>query len=107
MSREKLQQLGMDLPLLPTTSVVSFPKPDYRVKARSDFAKDISFGAVDVHTHVIEDQPVVEQRVRDVLAVIPKENVWVDPDCGLKTRSMHEAMAKMKVTVQAAKALRN
>lgn len=74
---------------------------------KDKYTKDISFGAVDVHTHVIEDQSVVEQRVRDVLAVIPRENVWVDPDCGLKTRSVDEAIAKLKVTVQAAKALRN
>ena len=39
MSREKLQQLGLDLPLFPTTSVGSFPKPDYLVKARADFNK--------------------------------------------------------------------
>src|SRR3972149_9293242 len=39
MSREKLHQLGIDLPLFPPTSVGSFPKPDYLVKARSDFAK--------------------------------------------------------------------
>ena len=73
---------------------------------KDKYTKDISFGAVDVHTHVIEEEPVVEQRVRDALAVIPIENVWVDPDCGLKTRSVDEAIEKMKVTVQAAKALR-
>ena len=39
MSRDKLRQLGIDLPLFPTTSVGSFPKPDYLMKARSDFAK--------------------------------------------------------------------
>src|SRR5579885_2692391 len=37
MSRSKLRHLGIDLPLLPTTSVGSFPKPDYLVKARADF----------------------------------------------------------------------
>ncbi len=73
---------------------------------KDKYTKDISFGVVDVHTHVIEDGPVVEQRLREALAVIPKENVWVDPDCGLKTRSVDEAIEKMKVTVQAAKALR-
>src|SRR5579884_3213202 len=37
MSRSKLRHLGIDLPLLPTTSVGSFPNPDYLVKARADF----------------------------------------------------------------------
>jgi 5-methyltetrahydropteroyltriglutamate--homocysteine methyltransferase len=74
---------------------------------KDPYTKDISFGVVDVHSHVIEEEPVVEQRLREAMAVIPKENIWVDPDCGLKTRSVDEAIAKMKVTVQAAKALRN
>ena len=73
---------------------------------KDKYTKDISFGVVDVHSHVIEGAPVVEQRLREALAVIPRENVWVDPDCGLKTRSVDEAIEKMKVTVQAAKALR-
>jgi 5-methyltetrahydropteroyltriglutamate--homocysteine methyltransferase len=39
MSRAKLEKLGLNLPLFPTTSVGSFPKPDYLVKARADFNK--------------------------------------------------------------------
>ncbi|MGA9058734.1 MAG: 5-methyltetrahydropteroyltriglutamate--homocysteine S-methyltransferase, partial [Terriglobia bacterium] len=39
MSRAKLQELGIDLPLFPITSVGSFPKPDFLMKARADFAK--------------------------------------------------------------------
>jgi len=38
MSRAKLQGLGIDLPLFPTTAVGSFPKPDFLLKARADFA---------------------------------------------------------------------
>ncbi|MEM2875254.1 MAG: hypothetical protein QW567_04480, partial [Candidatus Hadarchaeales archaeon] len=32
--RKKLEGLGIKLPLLPTTSVGSFPKPDYLLEAR-------------------------------------------------------------------------
>jgi 5-methyltetrahydropteroyltriglutamate--homocysteine methyltransferase len=71
------------------------------------FTKDISFGVVDVHSHVIEDESLVEQRLRQALEVLPKENIWVDPDCGLKTRSVDEAVAKMQALVNAAKNLRN
>ena len=35
MSRAKLQRLGLKLPLLPTSTVGSFPKPDYLVEARA------------------------------------------------------------------------
>src|SRR3990170_7749696 len=39
MSRKKLQDLGVQVPLLPTTTVGSFPKPPELTKARADFAK--------------------------------------------------------------------
>ena len=71
------------------------------------YTKDISFGVVDVHTHVVEDEPVVEQRLRQALETLPKEAIWVDPDCGLKTRTVEEAIAKMQSVVTAAKALRS
>lgn len=74
---------------------------------RHRFTKDISVGAVDVHSHVVEEVTVVEQRLRQALKVLPKENIWVDPDCGLKTRTVDEAIAKMKTLVSAAQALRN
>ncbi len=74
---------------------------------KSPFTKDISFGVVDVHSHVIEPEALVEERLRAALQVLPKEIVWVDPDCGLKTRSVEEAIAKMQTLVSVATALRN
>ena len=71
------------------------------------FTKDISFGVVDVHSHHIEDPATVRKRLGDALSIIPKEAVWVDPDCGLKTRTVEEAIEKLRVCVQAAKAYRN
>ncbi len=71
------------------------------------FTKDISFGVVDVHSHVLEPQSVIEERLKKALEVLPREALWVDPDCGLKTRSVDEAIAKMRVLVSAAQSLRN
>jgi 5-methyltetrahydropteroyltriglutamate--homocysteine methyltransferase len=68
--------------------------------------KEISLGVVDVHSHVVEEERVVEQRLRRALEILPKEAIWVDPDCGLKTRTVDEAIAKMLSVVTAAKALR-
>ena len=74
---------------------------------RYRYTKDISFGVVDVHSHVVEEEAVVEQRLREALKVLPKEAIWVDPDCGLKTRTVEEAIAKMKTLVSAARHLQN
>ncbi len=71
------------------------------------FTKDISFGVVDVHNHQIEDSATVRKRVEQALTILPKEKIWVDPDCGLKTRTVDEAVEKLRVCVVAAKAYRN
>ena len=74
---------------------------------RHPFTKDISFGVVDVHSHVVEDADTVRRRVEQALTVLPKERVWVDPDCGLKTRTVEEAIEKLRACVAAARAFRN
>jgi 5-methyltetrahydropteroyltriglutamate--homocysteine methyltransferase len=52
MSRQKLESLGLKLPLFPTTSVGSFPKPDYLAKARAEFSKK-KISEKDLHDHLI------------------------------------------------------
>ena len=39
MNRGKLKKLGLDLPLYPTTSVGSFPKPEELKQARNEYKK--------------------------------------------------------------------
>ena len=73
---------------------------------KAPFTKDISFGVVDVHAHLIEEVEVVEKHLRNALEVLALENVWVDPDCGLKTRTVEEAFAKLSAVVLAVKAVR-
>ena len=70
------------------------------------FHKDISFGVQDVHSHVVETVSAIEDRLRQALEVLDLEQVWVDPDCGLKTRTVEEAQEKMRVLVAAVKQFR-
>ncbi|MGH9713719.1 MAG: methionine synthase [Candidatus Acidiferrales bacterium] len=74
---------------------------------REPFTKDISFGVVDVHSHSMEKSDAVRQRLEQVLTVIDKDQIWVDPDCGLKTRTVDEAIEKLRLCVATAKAFRN
>jgi 5-methyltetrahydropteroyltriglutamate--homocysteine methyltransferase len=74
---------------------------------RHPFSKDISFGVVDVHSHLLEEPETVQKRLAQALTILPKERVWVDPDCGLKTRTVEEAVEKLRLCVAAARALRN
>jgi 5-methyltetrahydropteroyltriglutamate--homocysteine methyltransferase len=70
------------------------------------FTKDISFGVVDVHSHLIEDVATVKKRIRRALEVLKPEQLWIDPDCGLKTRTTEEAISKLNVLVKATKEVR-
>lgn len=71
------------------------------------FTKDLSFGSVDVHDHRIEDIDTVQERVESALKVIPDDQLWVDPDCGLKTRTVDEAIDKLDVLTNVASELRS
>jgi 5-methyltetrahydropteroyltriglutamate--homocysteine methyltransferase len=73
---------------------------------RHPFTKDISFGVVDVHSHKMETDDAVRRRVESALTILPKEKIWIDPDCGLKTRTVEEAIEKLRLCVEAAKSFR-
>lgn len=66
------------------------------VFASHPFDKMLSAGVVDVHSHEIEDPEEVAEGVRRVLRQFPADRLMVDPDCGLKTRTVEEAKAKLR-----------
>jgi 5-methyltetrahydropteroyltriglutamate--homocysteine methyltransferase len=70
------------------------------------FDKDLSLGVVDSHTHKIEPVEEIATRIRQAAAILPAETIWPDPDCGLKTRTVEESMAKMRAIAQATKQVR-
>jgi 5-methyltetrahydropteroyltriglutamate--homocysteine methyltransferase len=39
-------------------------------------------------------------------AVLPVQNIWVNPDCGLKTRGWEETKAALKNMIEAARRMR-
>lgn len=70
------------------------------------FTKDLSFGVVDVHSHIVEDKAKVKQRIQRALEVLKPEQLWIDPDCGLKTRTHEETVGKLKAIVRATREVR-
>ena len=65
------------------------------------FSKAIGFGVVDVHTHRIESVDEVKANIRRALEYLRPDQVYVDPDCGLKTRTVPEAEEKLRVIQRA------
>ena len=73
---------------------------------RMRFTKEVGLGVVDVHTHQIEPVSEVVANLRRSLKVFKPKQIYVDPDCGLKTRTPEEAKDKLRVVVEAARAVR-
>lgn len=70
------------------------------------FQTEVGPGVYDIHSPRV---PAVEEIVRalqKMLEKIDKNNLWVNPDCGLKTRGISETDASLKNLVEAAKTMR-
>jgi 5-methyltetrahydropteroyltriglutamate--homocysteine methyltransferase len=73
---------------------------------RHRFDKEVALGVVDVHDHRVETVEEVKEGIRRGLEVLPPQRLYIDPDCGLKTRTWEEAAAKLRVMVQAVREVR-
>ena len=70
------------------------------------FDKELAIGVLDVHSHRIETVEEVVAGIRRALEVVPPQRLYIDPDCGLKTRTWDEATAKLRVMVQGVRQVR-
>jgi 5-methyltetrahydropteroyltriglutamate--homocysteine methyltransferase len=70
------------------------------------FTKDLSLGVLDVHSHVVETPDQVAPRIQRGLEVLSADRIWVDPDCGLKTRTVEEARHKLAAMMTAVREAR-
>jgi 5-methyltetrahydropteroyltriglutamate--homocysteine methyltransferase len=61
----------------------------------------------DIHSPRIPATEEMLALLRKALAVLKPEQLWVNPDCGLKTRSWQEVRPALSAMVAAAKKLRS
>jgi 5-methyltetrahydropteroyltriglutamate--homocysteine methyltransferase len=78
------------------------------LKAFEDFKypNDIGPGVYDIHSPIVPTQQWMEQLLKKAAQSIPAEQLWVNPDCGLKTRAWPETREALTLMVAAAKQLR-
>ena len=67
------------------------------IREYPSFDKYLAMGVVDVHNHVIEPLDKVKAGIKMGLEVLTPERLFIDPDCGLKTRMVDESIAKLQV----------
>ncbi|CAM3705293.1 5-methyltetrahydropteroyltriglutamate--homocysteine S-methyltransferase [Bordetella sputigena] len=78
------------------------------LKAFEDFRypNDIGPGVYDIHSPNVPDVDWMVGLMRKASGSLPKERLWVNPDCGLKTRAWPETEAALVSMVDAARQLR-
>ncbi|WP_206957028.1 5-methyltetrahydropteroyltriglutamate--homocysteine S-methyltransferase [Trinickia acidisoli] len=70
------------------------------------YPNEIGPGVYDIHSPNIPSQEHIVQLMKKAAERIPAERLWVNPDCGLKTRQWEEVIPALKNMVAAAKTLR-
>ncbi len=71
-----------------------------------EYPNDIGPGVYDIHSPRVPSVEEMAGLVRRALEVVPAGRLWVNPDCGLKTRAWPETMASLANMVEAARIVR-
>ena len=75
------------------------------LKAKN-FQTEVGPGVYDIHSPRVPNEDEIDHTIEAILAKVPSSKVWVNPDCGLKTRGIPETKASLERLVEAAKAAR-
>ena len=71
-----------------------------------EYPNDIGPGVYDIHSPRVPSRNEMVDLLRKASIVIPKGNIWINPDCGLKTRGWEETNKAIIEMVNAARLVR-
>ncbi|MBB4915654.1 5-methyltetrahydropteroyltriglutamate--homocysteine S-methyltransferase [Streptosporangium saharense] len=74
--------------------------------AGAGYPREVGPGVYDIHSPRVPDVEEVASLLRKGLGGIPAERLWVNPDCGLKTRGWPEVRSSLDNLVAAARVVR-
>jgi len=77
------------------------------VLQENNFRTEVGPGVYDIHSSCIPTQGEIQAALEKMLEKIPAEKLWVNPDCGLKTRGERETKPSLENLVRTAKAMRD
>ena len=70
------------------------------------YTNEVGPGVYDIHSPRIPSVDELERQIKALLEVLPQEQLWINPDCGLKTRKWEEVKPSLKNIVEAVKRVR-
>jgi 5-methyltetrahydropteroyltriglutamate--homocysteine methyltransferase len=71
------------------------------------YKQEVGPGVYDIHSPRVPSVDEMVEQIRALLEVLPKEQLWINPDCGLKTRQWEEVKPSLKNMVEAVRIVRN
>ena len=69
----------------------------------ANFQTEVGPGVYDIHSPRVPSVSELESTIQKILAKLLKEQIWINPDCGLKTRGYKEVIESLKNMVTATK----
>ena len=72
-----------------------------------NFETEVGPGVYDIHSPRVPSVEEIVATLHTMLTKIDRDKLWINPDCGLKTRGIPETEASLKNMVAAAKIIRN
>src|SRR6201999_3453566 len=70
------------------------------------FSNSVGPGVYDIHSPRVPSTDEITTSLREALKAVPADRLWVNPDCGLKTRNPDEVSASLTNLVEATKKVR-
>jgi len=70
------------------------------------YKQEVGPGVYDIHSPRVPSVEEIIAQIKLLLEVLPKEQLWINPDCGLKTRKWEEVKPSLENMVKAVKIVR-
>ena len=77
-----------------------------KIFAKVGYKQEVGPGVYDIHSPRVPSVEEIVEQIEKLLEVLPKEQLWINPDCGLKTRKWEEVKPSLKNMVEAVKIVR-
>jgi len=77
-----------------------------RIFKEVGYTQEVGPGVYDIHSPRIPPVSEIVAQINALLEVLPKEQLWINPDCGLKTRKWEEVRPSLANMVEAVKTVR-
>lgn len=100
---EAITKLGVDVISVEAARSNMLPVQLFK---RHNYCRGMGFGMYDIHSPAVPSTAEIVSRIEHVITSVSPQLVWINPDCGLKTRTWFQVETALTNLVKAAKLMR-